>query len=553
LSQLITDTPEKRPSRGLANFALGLGSLAFLWSLFLAWRYFLALPVYDYWDVLAGSYQFLNASFSEHISFYWAPFVDQKMVFPKMMIDRLAQWTGNRHYGLEIVFGLVSQLFVVVVLWGLGRETDQWERNRARLGVGLALLFWPYLAFRFQHHWYSTQYSWVLWPALAALGLFFKRPGSWATALLTVLLVGVSSLSHGTGLFLAIALLPAICFSSGWSRTQRWTMGLSLAAFVVMVLSEMPPKDASATPGLLASLDRPLFLLKYFLACFGPQIHRPFVGSILLGLAALGLWRLWQRGELFSDGQWIWNTVVIWALLVGLGTALARSSYGGQPSANYFSFFVLFVYAVFELLLRSGLFGFPRFKVTRVFFIGLIVYGLIIYVTGIEKGLRHVRVQSRNMQRLRQKMRFCGVMTSKDLGLIFPHPRFRKLILPLLHRENALDSNINLQIPELKSTLKWTWHPKKNELRINLSRVLRSNELIECRGLGTARVSFTWRVGDQWHSDRYSQINRAGSDPLWIRPSLKVPAGSIELRIKIPTNIAIDRNGLSLRRWSRPD
>ena len=86
----------------------------------------------------------------------WKPFVDQRMVFPKLSIVALARWTGNRQGVLELIGGLAAQAVVALLLFRLVRDLARGDDDRRDAQAWIVLLlFWPLLLFRFQNPWYS--------------------------------------------------------------------------------------------------------------------------------------------------------------------------------------------------------------------------------------------------------------------------------------------------------------------------------------------------------------------------------------------------------------
>lgn len=513
--------------------------------------YFLELPIFDYWDVLNASASLEGKGFREHLDFYWAPFVDQRMVFPKLLIERLFSWTGNNHYGLEIAFGFLCQGLCVAICYAFGPPSEQVRERRIRLGVTLLLLFWPYLSFRFQHHWYSTQYSLAITPGLLSIYLVHRSSNWWSTAF-AFLCVVVSALSHGTGLLLAFTWAGITPFYRRWTPRQRMFFTLGNALLVVLVLSLKPAQSMSQIPPLAESLSHPDRLLLFFIRCFGPKIHDGLPGVLLFTVFVAALFRLKRSSKLWQASHFPWLVIGLWSVAVAAGSAFARASLWSTPSHVYYSFFVLFNLTTFHFAWSAGFISLPKTRKGYLLGLPILVYLLALYGTGVEKGLRHARVQKRKMQRLKRSLNYATLTQASDLDLIFPHPRIRSEILPNLYQRALLPDFIKFEQLTIVTELKATLSVHGNELRVKLPRPLKKSEVIQLQSDSKTVPTVHWQVNESWSGDRWAPLVKFRQGELWFRPSARFATEQDSFKI---TGMSTENPMKSVRVyiWSYPE
>lgn len=536
---------------GIAWTVLFIGVSAAVTTVIAAYLYFLELPIFDYWDVIYGSAQLENKGFSEHLAFYWAPFVDQKMVFPKLLIERLFHWTGNTHLALEILIGLLCQAFIAALGWKLGPPSESIHESRIRLGVILGLFFWPYLAFRFQHHWYSTQYSLAIAPGLLGIYLLRKYPGRWSALAGAFCLGCIGALSHGTGLFLLAAWLFVMPFQTQWTRLQRGLFCLGNVVLIGVVLATKPSQDVSQLPPLFDSLKNPGQFALFFFRCFGPRIHKGIPGIVLFLLSMLSIGKLIRGGQFFRSELSALQTLTLWCCAVAAGSSLARASLGAYPSHVYYAFFVLFAFVTFQWVVHTRLIEFQGSIARRGLSASILIYLLVVYGTGVEKGLRHVRVQRKKMNQLKRALSFGALTEAEDLALIFPHPRIRSQTLPLLYEKGYLPKGVNFE--PLHKTRELGIYSAKNgdSVLIEWGRALKEHEviLIEIEPMLTPTVF--WRDGADWRGDRWAPLVKFRGRRLWIRPSTRFAPDQQALKLGV-SGAKTKSTTLNASLWARP-
>lgn len=240
-------------------------------TLIFTYLFYIALPFQDYWHAWTGSLECRDAGWKAQLSFYWEPFVDQRMVFPKMTIALLSRLPADWHFPLEIALGFATRLGMLGLLWALIRRRDWPEKNKTIALLATAfLLFWPVQQIIFQHHWYSTQYAWCLTPGIAALYFLDKYWGRWVGLGSAALACAVSSFSHGTGLPLWLAIGLTLWPSRSWSGKQKvvwWLLGLGA---ITLFLVGLPSRVELEFPPLRAALASPGRSLKFFFLTFTP-------------------------------------------------------------------------------------------------------------------------------------------------------------------------------------------------------------------------------------------------------------------------------------------
>lgn len=117
-------------------------------SSLLAYRYFIDLPIYDYWDASCIGLQCRHADWKTQWTAYWDPFVDQRMLFPKITIALFSRLPLKSHLALDIVFclGPIGILFrrkqvfsqanfpwLVLILWCMGSAVLATAARSARM------------------------------------------------------------------------------------------------------------------------------------------------------------------------------------------------------------------------------------------------------------------------------------------------------------------------------------------------------------------------------------------------------------------------------------
>lgn len=542
---------QSKVEAGIAWAVFFLGVAATVTTVVAAYLYFLELPIFDYWDVLYGSAQLEKKGFSEHLAFYWAPFVDQKMVFPKLLIERLFHWTGNKHLPLEILIGLICQAFIAALGWKLCPPSESVNESRIRLGVILALFFWPYLAFRFQHHWYSTQYSLAILPGLLGIYLLGKYPGRWPALAGAFCLGCIGALSHGTGLFLLAAWLVTMPFRRKWMRLQRALFCLGNLALIAVVLATKPSQDLSQLPALFDSLKSPGQFALFFFRCFGPRIHKGIPGFVLFLLSLLSVGKLIRAGQFFRPDLTALQTLTLWCCAVAGGSSLARASLGAYPSHVYYSFFVLFAFVTFQWVLQARLIEFKASMARRGISASILIYLLVVYGTGVEKGLRHVRVQRKKMDQLNRALSFGALTEAEDLALIFPHPRIRSQTLPFLYKRGYLPKAVNFEPVHKTRELGLYSVNEGDSVLIEWGRALKEDELILIEMEPSLTATVFWREGNEWRGDRWAPLVKVRGGRLWIRPSTRFAPDQHALKLSV-SGAKTKSTKLSASLWTRP-
>ncbi|MBI3658333.1 MAG: hypothetical protein HY232_18160 [Acidobacteria bacterium] len=427
-------------------------------SMILSARFFITLPIHDYWYALISSVALQQAGWRAHLAYYWEPFVDQRMVFPKIMIGGLSRLPYTLHFALEIAFGFAARLAMLYLLWRLIRQTEGSERNKTIAGLACAfLLFWPLQQVIFQHHWYSTQYAWSLSPGVLALYLIDRFWGRWLGLLAAALACAVGSFSHGTGLPLWPAIGLGLLPQRGWSDKQKvvwWLLGLcALALFLI----GLPPRAVRGFPPLLDILNAPLKGLVFFFQTFAPPFRwlmkhpyaRAAVGTGVVIGGLLPLARLWKNKRLFVPATFPWLVLILWCLGMAGLAALARSTFEYHARPIYFAGMTLSYVGAISLWLIAA----PRLDADRGQALpsrrrmtgSLVLICLtLIYLKGANEGWNETRDRYQKVSWAQSCLQYYPALDQHDL-YVYPyedHRAFTEFILPQLAAMNALPDNM---------------------------------------------------------------------------------------------------------------
>ncbi len=375
---------------------------------------------------------------SSWVGFLWESFVDQKMVGPKFLIWGLSQLTNYRHLTLEIVAGLVMQSGILIICVRLAQHTPGLPGRRQGFWWAFvaALLFWPLLLMRFQHHWYSTQYSLVLLPAVGAIALLAnRRPGS-TRIILAAFLALIAGLSHGTGLLLWPVLGIYLMFDprTRWPGLSWLVTGIVLIA--VIISQHLPRAELGFLP-LAASLQSPGNMIAFALRCLGLSVGEWALplGLMIFIVTGAAVLILAGRGSLSCYRPWL--IIWCWTLSVAAGTALSRSSNFRLPFLHYNAFFILGWIAAGVLTAGAGAGYTARFP--RLVWGGrvLAAVGLAVWITGSVKGVQFSREFHRNIVQAGRHLTSWPVVERHHLAPLFPEDRFERGTLPVLARKRA--------------------------------------------------------------------------------------------------------------------
>lgn len=440
-----------------------------------AWA--LPLPIYDYWDVLQAVQNLSAQSWNRWATFLWEPFVDQKMVGPKLLIWGLSHFTNNRHLLLEIFLGFAMQLGALVICTRLARQTAGLPGRKFVLwrAFTASLLFWPLLLWRFQHHWYSTQYSLVILPALGAICLVSHRKPGGAQIGLAALLALFAGLSHGTGLFLWPILGIALML-------QRRNRGIGLMWLIASILliafftSEQPPRDTLGFLPLSASLKSPGIMVVFALRCLGLSLghHALPLGVIVTGAAGTATYILVKQK--LSKFYQPWLIIWCWTLLVASGSALSRSSISSFPSFYYSAFFILGWIAAGVLVVGAGARYIRRFTPLLWGSRAILVLGLLVWIRGAVTGVEYAGKIKQQISQANQHMKSWPVVERACLAPLFPQDRFERSTLRVLARRRAFDLDPRPLVP--LDGVGWKKQKSNEKIILIPTRALESSEML---------------------------------------------------------------------------
>lgn len=246
----------------------------------------LNVPVQDQWRFAPDLLEHLRGSFDPASA--WKPFGPHRILFPKLVMFGLADWTGwDTRAEMWFDFGLM--LFTLVLLADLARLTLQEHAPSA----------WPWIvpwmatSLFTMGAWHSWTLGWMMNLFFAvfggvfaawSLGRFGAGPLGVVGGLTGAVLAGYSYL----GAMPLFVLLPLAVFVYPRSAGQGWTAALvatvAAAAFIGLYLFGYPTAPAS---GQLGGLD--------------------------LDAASMGLWLLRYLGSRFV--AWDPDTAVFWGVL----------------------------------------------------------------------------------------------------------------------------------------------------------------------------------------------------------------------------------------------
>ena len=328
----------------------GLIAFPIVSVLVLTYTFSLRLPSADYWGLLAGFYLPENAGLKNRLHYYWAPYVDHIVVFPKFTTDLLRWLTDNQHYTLETALGFMGRLATLYLVWLLARRTVASDRQRRLvLAASALLIFWPIQQFVFQIQHYSTLLIWCIPAALLTVYFLHAHWGRWRGLLYGLLASVICAYSQGSGLTLGLAVGLCLLPQSGWSGKQKAVWWLVTLVTIFLFALSVPSRADLGFPPHSAALQDPLRLLGFFFRGFAPSFHylieRPqlfsVVGAALILFCVWPVLRLFRRGRLFGPLAFPWVVLIAWCLgLVATG-ALGRSATEMIPRATYFLCIVL--------------------------------------------------------------------------------------------------------------------------------------------------------------------------------------------------------------------
>jgi len=485
---------------------------------FCSWLFFIPLPIFDYWAVLHRSFFLPDTSFSGWISFFWEPFVDQKMFFPKMFISSLAILTQNNHYGLEIAFGILGQIGVLGCICYLIKKNKSLNKDQQLILclVSSFLLFWPNLLPRFQHHWYSTQYTFVLIFALSASASAYILWGSWLGVLLSILLATCSALSHGTGLIFLISFATVMTCMPEWSKAQKSSIVLTFLTLVLLIATQMPGREQLNLPPLNWFTEKPLQEFVFIFRCFGPDgVLRTQTGFLIMVLGLLSCGFLWRKKELFSKESFPWILLYFWGACVAVISAITRSSSTDSPTGIYFAFFVVVLNAVFVLAVvafrKTALFGYSRrWK-------ALVIVLLILYCAGTIDGIRDAASTQRRVLWSQERLHFFPLLNQHDYRWLYPTKGFEKIALDL-HSIGILD-DVNNHSFAKNLNINFTRKIMDDDVYFIPDKPLSANDVMTFSGELFSEIPFTcyWISNEKWLDEQSQNIQeRALKNDYWV-------------------------------------
>lgn len=386
----------------------------------LAWKWFLPLPRHDYWDCVLACVDTWTTGFLRYCEFLWEPFVDQRMVGSKLALVAFAHLPLQSRYGCEIAFGFGMQLAGWLVL-------RRWiSRLRALTPIARAVavllasvwLFGPLLGMRFQHHWYSTQYSLAVVPVLFGLeGLAAGRPG-WGRLLAAIAAFALAALSHGTGALGLPAALAVLAVRRGLTRSMRVVGATALVGLLAVIVLQVPNRTSVDLPPLGASLMHPADALRFVLRCLGGPVSATGVGIVVASLSVLGATKLVRNGRWRSRRVQPWLAIVVWGGCVAVATFVHRSSLTARPIAVYYSFFA-FVQVGAALLALAAI---PK-HAGRLGAV-LVLLAAWIQVRGAPDALREMSERRAGVQLVDDLLDMPRVLGDEQLLSVFPRRGF---------------------------------------------------------------------------------------------------------------------------------
>ena len=404
----------------LARVLHGLAFLPPIAMGILAWVWFLPLPRLDYWDCVLGTVDTWDHGFARFLAFLWEPFVDQRMVGPKLVQLAIAQAPFESRFWIEIGFGWCMQVVSLVVLarW-IGRLRGLSSVARAGLVLAAsAWLFAPALGIRFQHHWYSTQYSLAVVPLLVATEALSSVRRPWLALAIAAPLAALAATSHGTGCLG----LPALCLVAlarrAFSAAQRVMFVATMGAIFAGIVLSLPARQGLGMPELGAAWRDPAHFLDYFLRCLGGLVASLGIGiAVVVALGAGSIWLLRRRG-LPAPRSTCWIALAFWGLCVAGATAIHRASLGERPGPLYFAFFS---YVQIAAIVVTALVIGRRWRSAGCLLTLLCVW---LQVRGFADGMRRMRDQSAVVAVVHELLDMPRVLGDDQLLSVFPRRGF---------------------------------------------------------------------------------------------------------------------------------
>ncbi len=322
----------------------------------------------------------------------WQQLNEHRWVIPKLFLAADLQLFQGRQ-----IFLLASILVIQLLHWGLlswsMRTLGGWRGALWRSGAGLAV-FCLFCPAQWQNFIWGIQVSFVLTQLLAtaafvALLLYWmesqQQPDKRASLRFLVLSV-MAALGATYSLSSGILLWPLLVLAALYLRLRApavLTIALTGVVSTAIYLHNFVRPQNHANP--LASLGKPVALLKYFATYFLSSWHHRNIGAWeVIALAALGIVILAQlpvlsHARVFRPFAIQLVLIMLFCAATALITASGRLNYGIEQAraSRYQTTALLFWCCLGLLLLGGAFFGSPR---RRYAFVVLQVCLLLIFV-----------------------------------------------------------------------------------------------------------------------------------------------------------------------------
>ena len=352
---------------------LALTLLPFLCLIFMVYRYYVDVLVWDAWELVPFLDKFYQGTLS--LQDLWAPRNGHRPFFPRIVLFLLERFSGwNMTYELAFIILLTIVIFFVLVYQIRITERLLQVQLKWLIPVLSIMIFSLSQAETWLYGIQIPEPMNVL--AVVAGFVLLQTPNNWAKYSAAILLGVIASYSFGNGLlywFIGLFILLVLTFDNRRLMISRVAIWVVAAGLTILLYTYDYP---TSTLGLATffAFSKPLESIEYVLVFLGTPVtptsfdcymhgincELGIFAAIVASLSGLILfgyvtWSLWRQVELKTLTPYV--GMALYAILSALVADLTRSIFGVAQamSSRYITFSSLFwiALAVFLLVLAK--------------------------------------------------------------------------------------------------------------------------------------------------------------------------------------------------------